>query len=126
GPARVLEEPPRGDVDVVPPRGEQADVAPRRDRRPGPAAGFQHQRLETAFQQVCRRSQAHRARADDDHGQVVPSNLAHHHSSYREPSMSIDTAILNHLSMVVNLCEDEVMTTTAPAPLPLAAPADGG
>ena len=59
-----------GGVDVVPPGGEQPDVAPLLDRDARGRAGFEDQRFESAFEQVGRGGQAHGAGADHCNGKV--------------------------------------------------------
>ena len=70
-PAGGFEQADGGGVDVVPPRGEQPDVAPLLDGGARGGAGFEDQRFQAAFDQVGRGGQAHGAGADHGNGKVL-------------------------------------------------------
>jgi hypothetical protein len=70
-PARALEHLAGDRVDVEVPRREHAHVTPLANARADRRAGLEHDRTETAIDQVRRRREPHGPRADDGDGQLV-------------------------------------------------------
>src|SRR5690606_28219468 len=64
-PTRTLEQCPGRAVDIVFPWGEHAHMAPLAYRSAGAGSGFEHDRLQPAFQGVCGGCETHRSATDD-------------------------------------------------------------